>query len=253
MSTSRESLRVALDDGRVIETRLGAVPWLRWLRQATDDQRASWTLEPHGFAIYWPALDDGVEVRHRTHSGYLAPGTSPPHPNSGRSARESTPRRGSRRVSRPGLAARTPRRTSAAQACRQRRGRRASGPESGAAFAGARGRDRPHELRGGGHVPRAVVQLRIRVIRVREAAASLSSGAASGSLHFAARSSCTVSTKGSGSWAVVEPEAVRARRGRAAFAQLRADGRELRGEHAAERVADDIDRPARTSSSTKRR
>jgi hypothetical protein len=32
------------------------------LVNATDEQRARWSLEPGGFAIYWEDLDDGIEV-----------------------------------------------------------------------------------------------------------------------------------------------------------------------------------------------
>jgi hypothetical protein len=40
------------------------VPWLKWLAKATPKQRANWTIEPGGFAIYWSDLDDGIEVCH---------------------------------------------------------------------------------------------------------------------------------------------------------------------------------------------
>ena len=58
------ALRVELSDGREVILRMNDVPWLKWLAQATPKQRANWTLEPGGFAIYWPDLDDGVEVCH---------------------------------------------------------------------------------------------------------------------------------------------------------------------------------------------
>ena len=58
------TLRVALADGREISLRLNDVPWLKWLAKATPKQRAKWTIEPGGFAIYWPGLDDGIEVCH---------------------------------------------------------------------------------------------------------------------------------------------------------------------------------------------
>jgi hypothetical protein len=35
-----------------------------FLRQASPEALANWTLEPHGFAVYWPDLSDGLEVRH---------------------------------------------------------------------------------------------------------------------------------------------------------------------------------------------
>ena len=56
--------RVLLNDGREIILPLAEVPWLKWLAKATPKQRANWSLEPGGFAIYWPDLDDGIEVCH---------------------------------------------------------------------------------------------------------------------------------------------------------------------------------------------
>jgi hypothetical protein len=55
-------LHVRLDDGREIGVPFTEVPWLKWLAKATPKQRANWSLEPGGFAIYWPNLDDGMEV-----------------------------------------------------------------------------------------------------------------------------------------------------------------------------------------------
>lgn len=57
-------LSIELSDGRVLQTPYRTIPWLGWLAQATPEQRAHWTLEPGGFAVYWPDLDDGVEVAH---------------------------------------------------------------------------------------------------------------------------------------------------------------------------------------------
>ena len=58
------TLRVRLNDGREISLPLAEVSWLKWLARATPKQRANWSLEPGGFAIYWPDLDDGIEVCH---------------------------------------------------------------------------------------------------------------------------------------------------------------------------------------------
>jgi len=58
------TLHVHLDDGREISLPLNDVPWLKWLAKATPKQRANWSLEPGGYAIYWPDLDDGIEVCH---------------------------------------------------------------------------------------------------------------------------------------------------------------------------------------------
>ncbi|HXF64348.1 MAG TPA: DUF2442 domain-containing protein [Caldilineaceae bacterium] len=55
---------MVLSDGRVLQTPCRPIPWLGWLAQATPEQRAHWTLEPGGFAVYWPDLDDGVDVAH---------------------------------------------------------------------------------------------------------------------------------------------------------------------------------------------
>jgi len=57
-------LYVMLTDGREVSVPLDKIEWLAWLAQATPDQRRNWSLEPGGFAIYWEALDDGIEVEH---------------------------------------------------------------------------------------------------------------------------------------------------------------------------------------------
>jgi len=57
-------LHVLLSDGREIGLPMDRVEWLRWLANATPDQRAKWSIEPGGFAIYWDELDDGIEVAH---------------------------------------------------------------------------------------------------------------------------------------------------------------------------------------------
>jgi len=58
------TLYIKLSDGREISVPLDLVPWLDWLRKATPEQRANWSIEPGGFAIYWEDLDDGIEVCH---------------------------------------------------------------------------------------------------------------------------------------------------------------------------------------------
>ena len=52
---------IALSDGREI-----GVPLTRYsfLANATPEQRNHWQIEPRGFAVYWPELDDGLEVIH---------------------------------------------------------------------------------------------------------------------------------------------------------------------------------------------
>lgn len=53
-----------LSDGREIGLPLDRVEWLAWLANATEEQRANWTVEPGGCAVYWNDLDDGVEICH---------------------------------------------------------------------------------------------------------------------------------------------------------------------------------------------
>ena len=64
-------LHVRLDDGREVSLPLHEVSWLKWLAKATAKQRANWSVEPGGFAIYWPDLDDGIEVGHLLDSAPL--------------------------------------------------------------------------------------------------------------------------------------------------------------------------------------
>ncbi len=58
------SLHILLSDGREISISINQVGWLKWLAKATQEQRAKWTIEPGGFAIYWEDLDDGIEIEH---------------------------------------------------------------------------------------------------------------------------------------------------------------------------------------------
>jgi len=57
-------LRVELSDGREVGLPLREISWLKWLAKATPKQRANWSLEPGGYAVYWDDLDDGIEVCH---------------------------------------------------------------------------------------------------------------------------------------------------------------------------------------------
>lgn len=57
-------LFILLSDGREISLPIDRMEWLQWLAKATPEQRARWTIEPGGFAIYWEDLDDGIEIEH---------------------------------------------------------------------------------------------------------------------------------------------------------------------------------------------
>lgn len=61
---SNNILYILLSDGREIGVPLDTISWLAWLHNATEEQRATWSIEPGGFAVYWEALDDGIELSH---------------------------------------------------------------------------------------------------------------------------------------------------------------------------------------------
>ena len=58
------TLAIVLSDGRELRLHLDKISWLSWLYEATPEQRTDWSLEPDGFAVYWNALDNGIEVDH---------------------------------------------------------------------------------------------------------------------------------------------------------------------------------------------
>ena len=64
VSFAGDRLCIELSDGRDLSVPYKKIPWLKWLAQATPKQRADWSLEPGGYAIYWEQLDDGVEICH---------------------------------------------------------------------------------------------------------------------------------------------------------------------------------------------
>jgi hypothetical protein len=65
------TLHVRLDDGGKSACR--SPKYLAEMAaQATPKQRANWSLEPGGYAIYWPDLDDGIEVCHLLDSQPIA-------------------------------------------------------------------------------------------------------------------------------------------------------------------------------------
>ena len=55
----RDSIRVALTDGREISAPL---EWFPRLRDASDLQRLNWRLIGHGEGVHWPDLDEDVSI-----------------------------------------------------------------------------------------------------------------------------------------------------------------------------------------------
>jgi|SRR5688500_16439803 len=60
----RNILHVTLSDAHENSLPIEQMNWLKWLADATPEQRAKWTIEPGGFAVYWEELDDGFAVEH---------------------------------------------------------------------------------------------------------------------------------------------------------------------------------------------
>ena len=58
------ALHILLSDGREISLPIDQMDWLKWLANATPEQRSKWMIEPGGFAVYWEELDDGFEIEH---------------------------------------------------------------------------------------------------------------------------------------------------------------------------------------------
>lgn len=61
---TKNMLVLVLNDEREIALPLKKIKWLKWLSDATPRQRANWQIEPHGYAVWWNDLDDGIEVAH---------------------------------------------------------------------------------------------------------------------------------------------------------------------------------------------
>jgi hypothetical protein len=64
VSFQDQNLILSLSDGRTLTLPLTKYEWLKWLAQATPEQREHWTIEPGGYAVYWQDLDDGIEIEH---------------------------------------------------------------------------------------------------------------------------------------------------------------------------------------------
>lgn len=59
-----DMLVIELSDERQVALPFKKIKWLNWLAEATLEQRTKWSIEPHGYAIWWDELDDGIEVVH---------------------------------------------------------------------------------------------------------------------------------------------------------------------------------------------
>ena len=60
---SDDTLMLWLSDGRVLQLEMSRLSWLRWLLDATPQQRQLWEIVPSGGGVWWPELDNGVELQ----------------------------------------------------------------------------------------------------------------------------------------------------------------------------------------------
>lgn len=54
---------IYLSDYRAIHLSMAQYPWLRWLQQATPEQRSHWEIVPSGGGVWWEELDEGIELQ----------------------------------------------------------------------------------------------------------------------------------------------------------------------------------------------
>ncbi len=59
-----DMLVIELSDERQVALPFKKIKWLNWLAEATPKQQAKWSIEPHGYAVWWEELDDGIEIVH---------------------------------------------------------------------------------------------------------------------------------------------------------------------------------------------
>lgn len=61
---AEETLIIRLNDGRALHLEMSHYPWLGWLWQASSEQRSQWIIVPSGGGVWWPELDEGIELQH---------------------------------------------------------------------------------------------------------------------------------------------------------------------------------------------
>jgi prevent-host-death family protein len=66
----RGRVYVELTDGRELGV---PIDWYEFLRDATPITRDDWEIDAQGLAVYWPQLQDGLEVLHLLDARKLAP------------------------------------------------------------------------------------------------------------------------------------------------------------------------------------
>ena len=54
---------LTLTDGRAIHLDMTKFSWLKWLLNASAEQRSRWEIVPSGGGVWWPELDEGIELQ----------------------------------------------------------------------------------------------------------------------------------------------------------------------------------------------
>ena len=54
---------LTLTDGRAIYLDMTKFSWLTWLLRADSEQRSRWEIVPSGGGVWWPELDEGIELQ----------------------------------------------------------------------------------------------------------------------------------------------------------------------------------------------
>ena len=63
VSFQNDEVVLTLTDGRSIHLEMSRFPWLAWLQNAGAEQRRRWEIVPSGGGVWWPELDEGIELQ----------------------------------------------------------------------------------------------------------------------------------------------------------------------------------------------
>lgn len=62
VSFQEKHITLTLTDGRAIQLNMTKFAWLAWLLNADQAQRSRWEIVPSGGGVWWPELDEGIEL-----------------------------------------------------------------------------------------------------------------------------------------------------------------------------------------------
>lgn len=58
-----DDVALTLTDGRELHLNMTKFSWLAWLYRASAEQRSRWEVVPSGGGVWWPELDEGIELQ----------------------------------------------------------------------------------------------------------------------------------------------------------------------------------------------